>query len=187
MYRAVTLAAKERGVDLADAVALERVADEIELSLDSDRVMLDGRDVTREIRTLDITTATRHAADNAGVRRRLVEWQREIAEGIDVVTEGRDQSTVVFPEAECKIFLTASEDVRAERRYLDLVDRGEHVTRQEVLQKQQVRDARDRTRPVGPLVMADDAIEVSTDGLSPEAVVERLMEIVAERRAATSS
>lgn len=184
MYRAVTLAAKERGVDLADPEALERVADEIELALEGDRVLLDGRDVTREIRTLEITTATRHAADNAGVRRRLVDLQRQTAEGLDVVTEGRDQSTVVFPAAECKIFLTASESVRAERRYLDLVRRGEHVTRSEVLEKQQVRDARDCTRPVGPLIKADDAIEVSTDGLSPEEVVERLLEIVAERRTA---
>lgn len=187
MYRAVTLAAIEAGVDLADSEALQRVASEIDLTLQGDRVLLGGRDVTRKIRTLEITTATRHAADCPEVRRRLVDQQRKLADGVDVVTEGRDQSTVVFPDAECKVFLTASEGVRAERRYLDLVARGEHVTRDEVLSKQQVRDAGDSSRAVGALVKADDAIEFSTDGLTREQVVDRLMELVTERRAAMAN
>jgi cytidylate kinase len=185
MYRAVTLAAMERGIDLADSDALVQVAEEVEISLDEDRVLLDGRDVTRAIRTLEITSATKFAADCPRVRARLVDQQRRVAEGVDVVTEGRDQSTVVFPDAECKIFLTASEEVRAERRFLDLVNRGEHVTREEVLDKQRVRDNGDCTRAVGKLYKADDAIEFSTDGLSREEVVDRLMEIVVERRQAT--
>lgn len=185
MYRAVTLAAMERGIDLADSDALVQVAEEVEIWLDEDRVLLDGRDVTRAIRTLEITSATKFAADCPRVRARLVDQQRRVAEGVDVVTEGRDQSTVVFPDAECKIFLTASEEVRAERRFLDLVNRGEHVTREEVLDKQRVRDNGDCTRAVGKLYKADDAIEFSTDGLSREEVVDRLMEIVVERRQAT--
>lgn len=185
MYRAVTLAAIERGIDLADSDALVQVAEEVEISLDEDRVLLDGRDVTRAIRTLEITSATKFAADCPRVRARLVDQQRRVAEGVDVVTEGRDQSTVVFPDAECKIFLTASEEVRAERRFLDLVNRGEHVTREEVLDKQRVRDNGDCTRAVGKLYKADDAIEFSTDGLTREEVVDRLMEIVVERRQAT--
>ncbi|MEO0528946.1 MAG: (d)CMP kinase [Planctomycetota bacterium] len=187
MYRAVTFAALQRGIDLADSAALERIAGEIDLALEGDRVLVDGQDVTREIRTFEITTSTRYAADCPRVREQLVEQQRRVAEGVDVVTEGRDQSTVVFPDAECKIFLTASEEVRAERRYLDLVERGEHVTRKDVLQKQRIRDAGDSSRPVGGLVKAPDAIEVSTDGLSREEVVDRLLEIVAERREATAS
>ncbi|TWT48444.1 (d)CMP kinase [Botrimarina hoheduenensis] len=178
MYRAVTLAAVRRGVDLEDEEALAAVAADVEITLDGARVLLNGEDVTRAVRTFEITTATRYAADNAAVRARLVEWQREWANETDVVAEGRDQSTVVFPHAECKIFLTASEGVRAERRFLDLVARGEHVTRHEVLEKQQQRDSRDCTRTHGPLVKAPDAIEVSTDGLSPAAVVDRLLEIV---------
>lgn len=187
MYRAVTLAALERGVDLADPSALESLADAIRIELEQDRVLLDDRDVTRDIRTLEVTGATRHVADCPGVRERLVHQQRRFADGRDVVTEGRDQSTVVFPDAECKIFLTASERVRAERRYLDLVSRGEHVTRNEVLQKQRVRDEGDATRAVGALIKAPDAIELSTDGLEPGEVVERLMRIVAERRRADAS
>lgn len=186
MYRAVTLAAVERGIDLEDSEALARVAEEVEVALEDDRVLLDGRDVTRAIRTSEITSATRHAADCPRVRSWLVDQQRRLADGVDVVAEGRDQSTVVFPHAECKIFLTASEEVRADRRFLDLVSRGEHVTRTEVLEKQRVRDKGDRTRPVGKLYKADDAVEVATDGLSREEVVERLMAIVAERRAATA-
>lgn len=187
MYRAVTLAAVERGVDLDDSEALVRVAEEVEIELEDERVLLDGRDVTRAIRTFDITSSTRYAADCPRVRSRLVDQQRRIADGVDVVTEGRDQSTVVFPNAECKIFLTASEEVRAERRYLDLVSRGENVTREDVLEKQRIRDQGDSTRAVGKLFKADDAIEFSTDGLSREEVVEQLMQIVAERRAAAAS
>ena len=135
---------------------------------------LDGRDVTKEIRTFEITTSIQYAADNPAVRDQLVAWQRAAADGRDVVTEGRDQGTVVFPNAECKIFLTADEDERARRRYRDLVARGENVTFDEVLGAQHVRDERDRTRPVGALLIADDAIEVSTNGLSPAEVVARL-------------
>jgi cytidylate kinase len=178
MYRAVTWAAKERGVDLADGDALANLAHAIHVELAGDRVLVDGRDVTREIRTYEITTQIQHAADNSAVRAQLVEWQRAAANNHNVVTEGRDQGTVVFPQAECKIFLTADEQERAERRYKDLIDKGENVTFDQVLSAQQMRDERDRSRPVGALVMADDAIEVSTSRMTPREVVERLEEIV---------
>lgn len=181
MYRAVTWAAKDRGVDLADAERLAELAREIRVELDGDRVLVDGRDVTREIRTYDITVSIQHAADNPAVRAQLVDWQRAAAEGVSVVTEGRDQATVVFPDAECKIFLTADENERAQRRYLDLRARGEAVSYDDVLAAQQARDERDTTRPVGALRKADDAIEVSTTGLSPEEVVAKLEAIVRAR------
>jgi cytidylate kinase len=178
MYRAVTLAAKEHGLDWARADKLSELAHEIRVELDGDRVLLDGRDVTKEIRTFDITRSIQYAADNPAVRSQLVAWQRAAAAGVNVVTEGRDQGTVVFPEASCKIFLTADEQERARRRHCDLVARGEDVSFDEVLAAQHVRDERDRTRPVGALLKADDAIEVSTNGLSPQEVVARLEEIV---------
>ncbi|MEM6798217.1 MAG: (d)CMP kinase [Planctomycetota bacterium] len=184
MYRAVTLAATERGVDLADGDALLSVAEEVDIHLTDGKVRLDGRDVTRAIRTFDITTATRYAADHPGVRARLVELQRRAAEDENVVTEGRDQATVVFPDAECKIFLTASDEVRARRRFEDLLGRGEKVTFEEVLEKQRERDDRDCSRPVGALSKTADMIEVNTDGDTPEDVVRRLMEIVQSRRTA---
>ncbi|HEY4232390.1 MAG TPA: (d)CMP kinase [Lacipirellulaceae bacterium] len=178
MYRAVTFAARERGLDWADADRLSQLAHEIHVDLDGDRVLLDGRDVTKEIRTFDITRSIQYAADNPAVRGQLVTWQRAAAAGANVVTEGRDQATVVFPHAECKIFLTADEEERARRRHRDLVARGESVTFDEVLAAQHTRDERDRTRPVGALLKADDAIEVSTNGLSPQEVVARLEKIV---------
>jgi cytidylate kinase len=181
MYRAVTLAALEQGIDLADDAALERVAAAIQINLVGDRVLLDGRDVTTAVRTFEITTATRFAADHPGVRRRLVELQRQAAEGGDVVAEGRDQASVVFPHAECKIFLTASEEVRAQRRYADLHARGQAVTFDQVLANQRLRDERDRSRPVGALVKTSDAVEVDTDDMTPEEVVRQLEEIVRNR------
>jgi cytidylate kinase len=178
MYRAVTLAARERGIDLADGDQLAELARQTQVVLADDKVLLDGRDVTQSIRRFDITTSIHHAADNPAVRSQLVLWQRAAAAGSDVVTEGRDQGTVVFPYAECKIFLTANEEERAHRRHRDLLARGENIPFDEVLSHQRLRDQRDLTRPVGALIKADDAIEVSTDGLSSDDVIARLEEIV---------
>jgi cytidylate kinase len=182
MYRAVTLAGLRRGIPWDDEIELARLAAEIELKLSDSRVLLDGEDVTAAIRTFEITTLTRHAADNRQVRMLLVDLQRAMAAGRDTVAEGRDQATVVFPGAECKIFLTASDEVRAERRYLDLVARGEDVTRDEVLAKQQQRDQRDRDREFGGLRLAPDSIEIDTDGMTPDEVVHRLEQIVRQRQ-----
>lgn len=182
MYRAVTLAAREQGIDLADARQLSDLAGRIRVELDDDRVWLDGRDVTQAVRRFDITTATHFAADNPGVRAQLVQWQREAAAGADVVTEGRDQGTVVFPDAEVKFFLVADERERARRRHLDLLARGEELPYDDVLANQQLRDQRDATRSVGALVKASDAIEVATDGLSADEVVDRLAAIVRSKR-----
>jgi cytidylate kinase len=182
MYRAVTLAARQRGVDLADAEALAEMVRDIRVELVGDRVLLDGTDVTAAIRKFDITTAIHYAADNAAVRGQLVSWQRAAADHDSVVTEGRDQGTVVFPDAECKIFLTAGEDERARRRHADLLKRGEEIPFEEVLTNQRLRDHRDLSRSVGALVKAEDAVEVTTDGLSPEEVVARLEEIARSKQ-----
>jgi cytidylate kinase len=178
MYRAVTLAARERGMDLADADALGQLVQQLRVELAGDRVLLDGVDVTSAIRKFDITAAIHHAADNPAVRSQLVVWQREAAAGSDVVTEGRDQGTVVFPDAECKIFLTADEVERAQRRHRDVVARGETISFEEVLENQRQRDQRDLSRPVGALKKADDAIEVFTDRRTPDEVVNELEAIV---------
>jgi cytidylate kinase len=178
LYRAVTLAAIQKGIDLGDADALLQVANSAEIVLNDDCVILDGRDVTTTIRSFEITTSTRYAADHPGVRERLTKLQQSTAAGVDIVTEGRDQATVVFPKAECKIFLTASEGTRAQRHHQDLVARGEKITYEEVLEKQHARDHRDQTRLVGALRKANDAIQVVTDGMTPEAVVNLLEKIV---------
>jgi cytidylate kinase len=174
MYRAVALAAKRRGHDWNDAAGLARLAETILIEVDDARVRLDGEDVTSAIRGSEMNDLVRYAADNPGVRARLVELQRRAAEGKNVVTEGRDQGTVVFPGAGMKIFLTAGPEERAKRRLADLQARGEQVTLEEVLAKQNLRDDGDRNRNVGPLAAAEDAVEFVTDGLSPEEVVDRL-------------
>src|SRR4051812_34760042 len=178
MYRAVTLAARQRGLDLADADALGQLVTQIRVELPGDRVLLDGVDVTYAIRKFDVTAVIHFAADNPAVRSQLVVWQREAAAGSDVVTEGRDQGTVVFPDAECKIFLTADEVERAQRRHRDLAARGETISFEKVLENQRQRDQRDISRPVGALKKAFDAVEVFTDRRTPDEVVNELEAIV---------
>lgn len=178
MYRAVALAAIRAGLSEGDADAIAALAEKLMIDMRHERTFLNGEDVSAAIRTSEVSAAVYLAADNVAVRRRLVELQRQIAATRDTVTEGRDQGTVAFPQADCKIFLTASPEERARRRYEELKSRGEPATFEEVLAQQEERDRRDAARPVGALVKAADAVEVITDGLTPEQVVERLEAIV---------
>jgi len=181
MYRAVALAALRQGLGDADAIA--RLAGELSIDMRHERTILNGEDVSTAIRRPEVSAAVYLAADNVAVRQRLVDLQRQIAGSRDTVTEGRDQGTVAFPQAECKIFLTASPEERARRRLSELVARGEPITLEQVLSQQAERDRRDAARPVGALIKAPDAVEVWTDDLTPEEVVDRLEQIVRERMA----
>jgi cytidylate kinase len=125
MYRVVTLAALRRGLACEDAAGWAKAARQVEIGFAGRRVLLNGEDVSDAIRTSQVTAHIRYAADNPRVREYLVELQQAIGRTGDMVTEGRDQGTVVFPHAECKIFLTASPDERARRRVDDLQQRGE--------------------------------------------------------------
>ncbi len=188
MYRAVAWAALQRGIDLTATKQVAELAGTIAITFDSGRVLVDGRDVSEAIRTKEITDATRHVADAAAVREVMTALQRQVAENADVITEGRDQGTVVFPNASLKIFLTASPAERARRRCEEERARGREVAIEEVLAAQNRRDEADANRDVGPLVPAADAIHVITDGLSHEEVVERLVILIraAEAAAATT-
>jgi cytidylate kinase len=181
MYRAVALAALEREVNLREPAALADLIEALELELDDRRVLLAGRDVTDQIRSPEVTQAVRFAADSLPVRRHLSMLQRRAAADGSIVTEGRDQGTMVFPDADCKIFLTASPAARARRRCRELREQGVEVSEEEVLKQQTERDRQDAERPVGRLRRADDAIEFCTDGLEVEQVIERLEAIVRER------
>jgi cytidylate kinase len=181
MYRAVALAALRRGLGEGQAQAIADLTAQIRIELDGTRTVLDGEDVSSAIRTSEVSAAVYLAADNVAVRARLVQLQREFAAGRDTVTEGRDQGTVAFPQAECKIFLTASPLERARRRFEELVNRGDRTTLKEVLAHQLERDERDATRPVGALIKAADAVEVVTDGMTQVQVVDRLEAIVRHR------
>lgn len=187
MYRAVALAALRRGLGDGDGERIADLADRLTIEFTADRVLLDGEDVTSAIRTSEVSAAVYLAADNPRVRARLVQLQRQFAASRDTVTEGRDQGTVAFPTAGCKIFLTATPLERARRRHAELAARGESVSLEEVLAQQTDRDQRDATRPVGALLKAADAVEVLTDGLSAEQVVDRLDKIVQSCRSRRDS
>jgi CMP/dCMP kinase len=178
MYRAVALAALRRGLDWDAPDDLARLARKLDIRILGERILLDGDDVTEAVRTSEVTAVTRYAADNPQVREFLVDLQRKLAGNDDVVTEGRDQGTIAFPRAECKIFLTAGPAERARRRLLDLQSRGEPVTLQQVLAAQERRDRQDATRAVGPLTPAPDAVAVCTDGLSLDQVVAKLQSLI---------
>ncbi|MFH1922583.1 MAG: (d)CMP kinase [Planctomycetota bacterium] len=182
MYRAVALAGLRRGLEWERPESLAQLARQLKIELVEDRVLLDGEDVTEPVRTSEVTAVTRHAADNPQVREHLVSLQRAAAAGQDVVTEGRDQGSIVFSDAECKIFLTASPGQRARRRLGDLEAQGEAKPLDEVLGDLNWRDRQDASRPVGALVKPPDAVEVNTDGLSVDEVVDRLESLVRRRR-----
>jgi CMP/dCMP kinase len=181
MYRAVALAGLRSGIDWNRPEQLAELSARLDLGVRGERIYLQGEDVTAAVRTQEVTAATRYAAGNPQVRAQLVLLQRAAAEGKNVVTEGRDQGTVVFPAAECKIFLTASPEERARRRLLDLQEQGETATLEQILAEQQRRDAEDAAREVGPLRRAEDAVEVLTDGLIQDQVVDRLEALVRAR------
>lgn len=174
MYRVVTYVCKRENIDLSDEPAVARRAAEIAIQFASHRVFADSEEVTDAIRTVQVTQGTSVVAVNAAVRALLSTLQRNAAAGQNIVTEGRDQGTVVFPEAECKFFLTATPEERARRRQHDLQRTGHHVSLEEILAQQTERDRRDEQRAVAPLKPAADAILIDTSHRSIQNVVDEL-------------
>ena len=183
MYRAVALSCVAEGTCLNDADAIAGTALGRSISLEGERVLLDGRDVTAEIRSSEVTEAASVVAVVPEVRELLVSSQRGWASGRNVVTEGRDQGTIVFPDAMCKFFLTADPAERAARRQRELQEVGQPVSLDEMLGLIHERDERDATRETGPLVAAEDAAVIDTTGLTMEEVVELLEDRVRQRMA----
>jgi CMP/dCMP kinase len=186
MYRIVTLAVLRAGVDLSDTPAIELAAADVPVSVgydpDEDRAYLDAEDVSREIRGDAVTKAVSAVSAVPAVRARLVDLQRELAAGPDsVVVEGRDIGTVVLPDADVKIFLTASAEVRAQRRNKQNVASGLADDYETVLADVKRRDHLDSTRAVSPLRAADDAVLVDTSDTAESEVVKRLSELVQQR------
>jgi len=184
MYRAVAWRALERGIDLTDAAAVADVARAAAFSL-GPRTHIDGHDVTSAIRTPAIDDASAIVARHAGVRAILVERQRQYGESGGVVMEGRDIGTVVFPDADVKVYLDASPDERARRRAGDPAhsagrDAGPVET---VAQALAARDRSDRTRSASPLTLAHDALYLDTTGVPIEEVVARVLEAIEATRA----
>ena len=165
MYRAVALVALERAVPLDDEAAVAALAESLAIRFCDGRVLIDDRDVSAEIRTERVTQATRPVADAAAVREAMKQLQRRLAAGLDIVTEGRDQGSEVFPHAELKVFMTASAAERARRRHQEELARGLATSLAAVLDAQTRRDEGDRSRPVGAMRPAPDALLLETDGL----------------------
>ncbi|MGE5228346.1 MAG: (d)CMP kinase [Deltaproteobacteria bacterium] len=182
MYRAVGLLATEAGVALDDEAAVVPIAAAAALRFDGDgRLFAGDRDVSDLIRTLQMGAAASVVSALPGVRRLLVERQRELASGAAIVMEGRDIGTNVFPGAEVKVFLTARPEVRAARRAAELRAKGEDVEAGEVLEALLERDRRDSQREVAPLCVAGDAIEVDTSEMTLDQVVDAVVAVVREK------
>jgi cytidylate kinase len=184
MYRAVALAALRRGHDLGDEAALAILVAGLTLEMPPGRILLDGEDVTAAIRTPEVTAATGRVADSPAVRRQLVAWQRQCAEGRDVVCEGRDQGTIVFPHAACKFFLIADPAERARRRHRELAARGQEIAFEDVLCAQEERDRRDASRDIAPMVPAADAVVLDSTRLTLDEAVAAMENEVRRRRSA---
>jgi CMP/dCMP kinase len=176
MYRAVALWALRLGMDLDDLHRLEQLAKEARIELPGDRVLLNGEDVTAEIRDPKVSDAASRVAAQPGVRRAMREEQRRIGSAGPSVMEGRDIGTVVFPDAKVKIFLDAQPDARAQRRASELGASVEDVARD-----LDARDRRDRSRAEAPLTQAPDAEYLDTTRLSPIQVEEAVLKLVRDR------
>jgi CMP/dCMP kinase len=179
MYRAVALAALERGIDLDDGERLGELAWDLDIDFQGDTIRLDGTPVEGKIRAPEVTLAASRVSVHPQVRQAMVKRQRELIAAGKYVAEGRDIGTVVSPDSPLKIFLTANEEERARRR---AADSGESVPR--VQEAMRDRDKRDRERADSPLRPAEESIDIDTTDLTPGQVVERIVALARERQIA---
>lgn len=181
MYRAVAYQALQQQAALDDAEQLGRIAAQAQIDMrvenGENRILLNGCDVSKEIRLPQVSAVASAVSAVPQVREQLVPKQRELADRGRAVLDGRDIGTVVLPQADCKIFLTASLDERAERRYKELLERGLPADLAEVRQDIEQRDYQDMHRETSPLRQADDAEYMDTTGLSIEQVLERVLQL----------
>ncbi len=180
MYRAIALWAIRTGIPLDDSHRLEALAKNasIEFVAGNDRLLLNGEDVTEAIRTPEVASAASEVAAVAAVRRAMVDIQREIAARASVVMEGRDIGTVVFPDADVKIFLDANSEIRAQRRADELAEKKIPFDLDRLRQQIEERDSRDRNRAASPLLQAQDATYLDSSRLTPIEVEEEILRII---------
>ena len=185
-YRCVALEVLRRGISLNDEKEIIKVANEIDIQIknegEKDIILLNGEDVSKEIRTKEVTQIVSQVSSIIPVREKMVEVQRNLAKGKNVIVEGRDIGTVVFPNADIKIYLDASEEVRAKRRYEENKQNGIDTTYEEVLENVRMRDYNDMHKKVGALKKADDAILVDSTNLSIDEVVNKIKEIIINKK-----
>lgn len=183
MYRAVAWRARHAGLPLDDEAVISALAETADIALRDDRVLIDGHDVTQAIRTAEIDAAVTQVARQPAVRAVLVARQRALGAEGDVVMEGRDIATTVFPDADLKIYLDADPAERARRRANDPAHSGPAVSVAIVASALEARDQADRTRATSPLVIAEDAVRIDTTHLSVDEVVGQVLALVRDRSA----
>ena len=188
LYRAIGFAAGMEGLDLSDAEAVTRCAQETKIGFRASddggetRVIVNGMDATDELRTETCGAAASAVAAIPGVRAALFDKQRAFRKAPGLVADGRDMGTVIFPDAGHKVFLTASDEERAKRRYKQLKQKGLDVTLSTLLREIQARDVRDASRAVAPLKPAVDAVVIDSTGMPIENVVAKVLQLVQEER-----
>ncbi len=181
MYRAIALAALENGIDPNHSGQVIEIARPLKIFLKGEKTFLGNRDVSQTIRSPKVSEASSQVAEIPQIRDILVALQRQIAATGNFVCEGRDQGSVVFPDAEFKFFITATTENRACRRHKELAQFDRELTLEQVIADQEIRDHRDSNRLVGALAPEPDAIEIHTDDLSVEQVIENMLAIIRRR------
>jgi cytidylate kinase len=175
LYRIVALAAKKKGISWQDEAALAELARGLDIRFDHDEIFVDGVNVSEDVRTEEMGRGASQVAVHPAVRRALLELQHSFRKAPGLVADGRDMGSVVFPDTPIKIFLTASAEIRAERRYKQLMEKGIHANLPDILQDLRERDARDRQRSVAPLRQCADAKLLETGDLTIEQAVEAVL------------
>lgn len=182
MYRACALAALKRNVDCLDERAVSSFIEDIDLVIryenGKQKTILDGEDVSEKIRANEVSMMSSNVSSLQAVRRKMVEMQREVAKHNDCILDGRDIGTVVLPDANYKFYVTATPEVRAERRYKELLSKGQQVDYGALLEEVNQRDYNDSHRAISPLKQADDAIVIDTTDLAVSEVVDKIMNII---------
>ena len=181
MYRMVTLYFIENNINMSDIKNIDDILDKISLDIKKDKFFLNNKDVTNAIRTPDVSKQVSEISAIKEVRLKLVEHQRNISKGKKVILDGRDIGTVVFPEAEVKIFLIASPEERAKRRHKEYITKGIAQSYEDVLESIKARDVLDSTRKESPLKKADDAVEIDSSFMSIEEVVDKISSYIKKR------
>jgi len=181
MYRAVTLWAIQNKIDLNNEDEY-KFLENISISYVNDNIYLDGVNVSKEIRSKEVTNNVSLVSSFPYVRAKMVELQKRAAQGIDVVMDGRDIGTVVLPDADLKVFLTANVEERAKRRYSENVEKGINTPISKIIEEIKVRDKKDSTRKESPLKKADDAVILDTTYLTINEVVEKIIILIEKRR-----
>lgn len=176
IYRIAALAALRRGISWQDEAALADMAAGLDISFSDGEIYLDGETITEAVRTEEISRGASEVAVHPALRRALLDLQQSFRKAPGLVADGRDMATVVFPDAQTKIFLTASAEVRAERRYKQLIEKGIHANLAEILQDLQTRDARDSQRAVAPLQKSENARLLETSDLSIDQAVDAILD-----------